>query len=44
MLQSAWRTKKARDKVNRLKAEKQRLLEEGAALMLQVQITRDEIN
>lgn len=36
-LQSAWRIRKARAKVERLKAEKQRLLEEGAALMFQVQ-------
>jgi hypothetical protein len=35
MLQSAWRTKKARRKAAEMKARKQRLMEEGAALQLQ---------
>lgn len=35
MLQSAWRTKKARRKAAEMKARKQQLLEEGAAMQLQ---------
>jgi hypothetical protein len=34
-LQGAWRKKKARDRVNKLKAERQRLREEGCALIVQ---------